>query len=399
MSEEGIEDVVEGLLRQSMTAAAQLGEQLARARQQIMRKAEQRSEQQNIEMQRNVAADRAAMRAVVAPTSQDEWWDTANAQQITQAHLMAEAWKDHDPAALAASEKITAEVKDRYGIDTADIQGNGAYMQDRLTVQRLAEDQARVAKEHAEAMARIAAAQAEEIKRRAAALHEQMEQHQVPQEYLANDELVTALREVKEAAGTDAAPDAERAVEERMHLIEKDGVEGPSIEDLRREVGENYSGVEDSHFADAEFVAAARDWHEARTLAEGGFAAKDNIGLQDRYESAEKEFFARLAPIGKDIEDKVMADQDTKKPERTAETAAEQPAGPSYGSKEHYDGFESSLKGAASDTDIKARVAAAKGQAKHPNQAAKAPTKAPKARKASTGASVGREKINDGPSR
>ncbi len=399
MSEEGIEDVVEGLLRQSMTAAAQLGEQLARARQKIMQKAEQRSEQQNIEVQRQIATDRAAMRAALVPVSQDEWWKSAKPEQITHAHLMAEAWKDHDPEALAASEKITAEVKDRYGIDTGDLQGDGAYMQDMIAVKQMAEEQQRVAKEHAEAMALVAAAQAEEIKQRASELHEQMEQHHVPQEYLANDELVTVLREAKEAAGTDAAPDAERAVDERMHLIEKDGVDGPSIDDLRTEIGQNYSGVEDSHFADAKFVAAARDWHEAKTLAEGGFVEKGNTGLQGRYENAEKEFFDHLAPMGQDIENKVMADQPTKAPAAEAETAAPQPTGPAYGSKEHYDGFGDSLKGKASDSDIKGRMAAARGQATHPNTAAKAPTKTPQARKANAGANVGREKSNDGPSR
>ncbi len=85
-----------------MTAAAQLGEQLARARQQFMRKTEQRSEQQHIEAQRAMAADLAAMRAVVVPVGQDEWWNTAKPEQMTQAHLLAEAWKDHDPEALAA---------------------------------------------------------------------------------------------------------------------------------------------------------------------------------------------------------------------------------------------------------------------------------------------------------
>ncbi|MBM6622519.1 hypothetical protein JTF08_12950 [Micrococcaceae bacterium RIT802] len=399
MSEEGVEDVIEGLLRQSMTAAAQLGEQLARARQQFLRKAQERSEQQNIEAQRAMAADRAAMRAVVVPASKDEWWNTAKPGQITQAHLLAEAWKDHDPEALAASEKITVEVKQRYGINTADLQGDGIYMQDRLAVQQIAQEQVRVAKEHAEAMALVAAAQAEKIKKKATDLHEEMERHQVPQDYLANEDLVTALREAKDAADTDAAPDAERAVVERMHLIEKDGVRGPSIEDLRREIGQNYPGVEDSHFADAKFVAAARDWHEAKTLAEGGFEARGNTGLQDRYENAEKEFFARLAPMGKDIEDKVMADQRPQSSAQGAEAAPAQPTGPDYGSKEHYDVFEASLKDKASDTDVKARVAAAKGQAKHPSQAAKAPTKTPKARKASSGASVGREKSNDGPSR
>ncbi|MGP5725396.1 hypothetical protein ACTXOR_06370 [Arthrobacter rhombi] len=394
MSEEGIEDVVEGLLRQSMTAAAQLGEQLARARQKIMQKAEQRSEQQNIEVQRQIAADRAAMRAAVVPVSQDEWWKTAKPEQITQAHLLAEAWKDHDPEALAASEKISTEVTKRYGIDTDDLQGDGAYMQDMIAVKQMAEEQQRVAREHAEAMALVAAAQAEEIKRRASELHEQMEQYKVPEQYLANDDLVSALREAKEASGV-----ADRAVAEQLHLIEKDGVEGPSIEELRKEVGEKYPGVDEANFGDAKFVAAARDWHEAKSLAEGSPENEGSADLQSRYQDAEKELFGRLAPMGEDIENKVMADQPAKASAAKAETAAEQPTGPAYGSKEHYEWLKNSLKGKASDTDVKARVAAAKGQAKHPNQAAKAPGQAPKARKANAGASMGREKSNDGPSR
>lgn len=393
MSEEGVEDIVEGLLRQSLTAASQLAEQLARTRQQFMRKAEQCDEQIRIEAQRSMAADRAAMRALVVPATQDEWWKTAKPEQITQAHLMAQAWKDHDPDALAASEKINAEVQQRYGINTADMQGDGTYMQDRLAVQQIVNQQQRVAKENAEAMALVAAAQAEEINRRAAALHDEMERHQVPRAYLANDELTAALQTSREAAGTDAAPEADRAVAERMHLIGKDGIGGPSIDALREEIGQNYSGVEDSHFADPKFVSAARDWHEAKSLAEGGFEAQGNIGLQARYENAEKEFFAKLAPMGKDIEDKVMADP-------ASQASAPTPvASPAYGSKEHYEAFETSLKGTASETDIKGRVAAARGQATHPSAASKAPSKAPRARKANTAASMGREKSHEGPSR
>lgn len=392
MSEEGVEDVVEGLLRQSTTAAAQLGEQLARARQQFMRRAQERSEQQNIEAQRTMAADRAAMRAVVSPASQDEWWNNAKPEQITHAHLLAEAWKDHDPEALAVSEKITAEVKERYGIDTADLQGDGAYLQDRLAVQQMAEQHQRVAKEHAEAMALVAAVQAEEIKRLAVELHEQMERHQVPQDYLANDELVTALRESRDTAGADAAPDAERAVAERMHLIEKDGIEGPSIEDLRQEIGQNYPGVEDSHFADAQFVAAARDWHEAKTLAEGGFEAKGNTGLQGRYENAEKEFFARLAPMGKDIEDKVFNKSGI--PAGAAESA-----GQVYGSAQHLQDFGNSLEGSASEQDVNGRLVAARNQARPAREAVKVPAKAPKARKASSATGAARDKVQDGPAR
>lgn len=399
MSEEHVEDVVEGMLRQSLAAGSQLAEQVVRARQRYMRTVEQRGEQATVEAQRAFAADRAVMQSVIIPATRDDWWDTARPEQITQTHTLAEAWKDHDPAALSASSKITHELKNRYGIDTHDLHGDAAFLQDHLTVLAAAEQRMAAAKEHAEAMALVEAAQAEQIKRHAAELKDELDRHQVPPEYLASNEMVAALQASKEAAGTDAAPDADRVVAERMHLIGQDGINGPSIDDLRQEIGQNYSGAEDSMFADAGFVVAARDWHEAKTLAEGGFEARGNTGLQGRYENEEKEFFARLSPVDKDIEDKVLADQHSKTPTPPAELVPAQPAGPAYGSKEHYDGFESSLEGKASDTDIKSRVAAAKAQGTHPNRATKAPTKAPTARKATTGASIGREKHNDGPSR
>lgn len=402
MSEEGIDDVVEGLLRQSLTAASQLAEQMARARQRYLRTAEQQNERAAMEAQRGIAAGRAAMRALVLPATRDEWWATAEPGQITQAHLMAQAWKDHDPDALAAAGKINAEVKQRYGIDTADAQGDGAYLQDRLAVVRMAEEQRRVAKEHAEAMALVAAARAEENRRRAAELHAQMERHQVPAEYLANDELVAALQAARAAEGTEAAPEAERGVAERMHLIAKDGIDGPTIEALRGEIGQNYPGVEESHFADAAFVAAARDWHEAKTLAEGGFVDKGNTALQARYEKAEKEFFARLAPMGRDIEDKVLRDP-RDRAARPAGPAGPVPAGkatePAYGSAAHYRRFEESLQGTASEGEIKGRMAAARGQARHPGEAVKQPAKAPKARKAAAGTGVRRDRAQEGPAR
>lgn len=131
----------------------------------------------------------------------------------------------------------------------------------------------------------------------------------------------------KAAAGTDAAAEAGWTMEERMHLIMKDGLEGASMEGLRAEIGRNYSGVQGSHFTDAKFVAAARDWHEAKALAEGGFVAKGNAGLQDRYENADKEFYAHLAPMGKDIEAKGLADQPPKTAAPKAGTAPPQSEG------------------------------------------------------------------------
>lgn len=487
MSEEHVEDVIEGMLRQSLAAGSQLAEQVARARQQYLRNVAQQAEQATVEAHRTLASDRAVMQSAIVPAMRDDWWKTAQPEQITQAYVLAEAWKDYDPAALAASAKISQEVKDRYGIEMADMQGDSAYLHDNLAMQQFTEgtlkspskaahpdtpkfyvyefinesdksreiskeaalaliestpadqkkkggrgavddiqgfvgtdaevdraitekfpdllisDEQRRAtwrkavKEYEEAMALVEAAQSEKINHRAAALQDELERHHVPSEYLASAEMVSALQASQEAVGTDVAADADRAVAERMYLIEQDGINGPSIDDLRQEIGQNYSGTDDSMFADAGFVDTARDWHEAKTLAEAGFVDKGNTGLEARYENAEQELFARIAPMGQEIRDKVLKDSTTKTPAPAAK--AEKPSGPAYGSKEHYAAFETSLQGTATDAQIKGRVAAAKGQATPPRAAVEVPKKTPKARKASAGASIDRERSQSGPSR
>lgn len=50
----------------------------------------------------------------------------------------------------------------------------------------------------------------------------------------------------------------------------KDGINGPDIDQLRKETTANINGAGDSHFEDPEFVKAAKDMHEAKLLAEGG---------------------------------------------------------------------------------------------------------------------------------
>lgn len=40
---------------------------------------------------------------------------------IPEAYVLAEAWKDHDPAALNASERIRYDVYHKNGIDTRDV--------------------------------------------------------------------------------------------------------------------------------------------------------------------------------------------------------------------------------------------------------------------------------------
>lgn len=78
---------------------------------------------------------------------------------------------------------------------------------------------------------------------------------------------------------------------------------------------------------------------------------------------------------------------------------AEEPAVPAYGFKEYYERFESSLEGKATETEVKGRVVAARGQAVHPTMAVKAPTKTPKTRKATVGPDMGKDQLQDSPTR
>ena len=64
MAEEtdGIEEAFEGQLRVLVTAAGQVGERLARAREEALRNAQARSEQEHRELQSRIEAERRAER-------------------------------------------------------------------------------------------------------------------------------------------------------------------------------------------------------------------------------------------------------------------------------------------------------------------------------------------------
>ncbi|BAS18655.1 hypothetical protein AHiyo8_pI69590 (plasmid) [Arthrobacter sp. Hiyo8] len=96
-------------------------------------------------------------------------------------HAVAEGWKDHDPAALAASETIRRQVLTRYGIDTRDVGPDAAYLESGIqatTTQKARqnelargqEETRKAAAEHEKAMGLLAAARAEELRAQAAAL-------------------------------------------------------------------------------------------------------------------------------------------------------------------------------------------------------------------------------------
>ncbi|MBB2997563.1 hypothetical protein [Paeniglutamicibacter cryotolerans] len=408
MSDEGVEEIVESLLRQGLVAASQLAEQLARARSQYLAKAERDGERAALEARRIMVGDRAMMRALILPTTADQWWATAKPAQIIEVHLMAQAWKAHDPEALVASEKINREIKDRYGIDTADAGDDVPYLQDRLAVQQLAEQQQRVAREHAEAMELVARAQKIELARVAAELHEQMQTHRVPAEYLSNHELVTALQGVKDATGEQAELAAERAVAERMHLIEQDGIHGPEVGQLRDEIGAHYAGVGDQAWTDAGFVVAARRWHEARMLATGGFVDSEPAQGESRYQIAEKDLLARRDALHQVGASRELRDDSADRMNPTGQLlggptpgleGSAGKGGPVYGSAEYYREFERSLRGLATEGEITGRMAAARSQGKHPSEAVTGLTPAPMVRKTAFEVGLEQTRNQEGPAR
>ncbi|MFF1254384.1 hypothetical protein ACFVYC_18090 [Pseudarthrobacter sp. NPDC058329] len=126
MSEsDGLDEVVETMLRTGLTAAGRIGEELARAREQRVRVAQAAEEQQGRELRARLEGERAAARAQLAPALDARWWDNAKAEDIVRVHQTATAWKGQDPMARSAADAVREQVQQRYGIDVEAL-GTGA---------------------------------------------------------------------------------------------------------------------------------------------------------------------------------------------------------------------------------------------------------------------------------
>ncbi|MET4224600.1 hypothetical protein [Oerskovia enterophila] len=126
---DGIEEAFEGQLRVALTAAGQIGERYARAREEALRRAQAQSEQAARELQARIAAERGASRAELAQVYRPEWWDKAEPQDVGRAHQLARAWADSDPEAVRAEQRIKDEVRNRYGVDVDTANGDPAQVQ------------------------------------------------------------------------------------------------------------------------------------------------------------------------------------------------------------------------------------------------------------------------------
>ena len=410
MSEsDGIDDFLDNGMRQSLMIASRIAETLARRRREAQRQQEHLDSQAAHDAQARLTAERSSALAVLAPVQKAEWWDKAQPADIATAHAVAEGWKDHDPTALEASAKIREEVLARYGIDTHDVGTDTAYLESGIAtiatekarldeLARNQEEARKAAAEHEKAMHLIASSQAEELRAQATKLAPEMERHQVPVEYLANPELAQALRRAHNAKTPEAVVLADAAVKERMFLIGKDGINGPDLEQLRKETTANVNGAGESHFNDPQFVKAAKEMHEARLLAEGGFQGSQFASMEQRYERAEKELFARLEGVGREIENRVTGNDSSQIKDHALKAEAASATG--YGSAEHHAKFAESLEGSgAKEAQIRGRLTAARSEGTHPSAAVTGGKGATKARKSRTGAAVGAERGKGGLSR
>ena len=410
MSEsDGIDDFLDNGMRQSLMIASRIAETLARRRQEAQRQQEHLDSQAAHETQTRLRAERSSALAVLAPVQKDEWWDKAQPVDIAAAHAVAEGWKDHDPTAVQASAKIREEVLARYGIDTHDVGTDTAYLESGIAtiatekarldeLPRSQEEARKAAAEHEKAMQLIAAAQAEELRAQATKLAPEMERHQVPVAYLANPELAQALQRAHNAKTPKAVAAADADIKERLFLIGKDGINGPDIEQLRKETNANINGAGDTHFNDPQFVKAAKEMHEAKLLAEGGFTGSQFASIEQRYERAERELFARLEGVGREIENRVTGNESSQ-PKVQALTAGTASA-TGYGSAEHHAKFAESLENTgANEAQIRGRLTAARSEGTHPSAAVTMGKGAAKARKSRAGAAVRTERTKSGPSR
>jgi hypothetical protein len=225
-----------------------------------------------------------------------------------------------------------------------------------------------------------------------------MDKHQVPVEYLNNQALVAALQQSQDAKTPDAIEAADAAVKERLYLIGKDGINGPTIDQLRDETTAVVNGAGDGHFKDPGFVKAAQEMHEAKLLAEGGFTGAGQDSLEQRYERAEKELFARIEGLGREIEDRVTGNYSDRLTDQSLKAETASAAG--YGSAAHHEEFAESLKNSgATKEQIRGRLSAARSEGTHPSTALTAGKEAAKARKTRPGKSVGAERGKSGLSR
>ena len=173
MAEEtdGIAEAFEGQIRVAVTAAAQVGQAIARAREEALRRAAAADDREARELRSRLDAERQVARAEVANVGRAEWWDNSTPEQIGHAYQVARAWQSEDQEIGRAEQRMTEELRERYGIDAHDTGANPDDVRQLIRLQaeraerdRLSADaeRARAAEEEAEALRLLSIADQED---------------------------------------------------------------------------------------------------------------------------------------------------------------------------------------------------------------------------------------------
>jgi hypothetical protein len=363
MSEsDGIEEAIEGISRVGMTVAGRLGEQLARARETALRRAQAAEEQQGRELQARFDAERAAARAQLAPVMDNRWWDTASGRDIERVHETSTAWKDHDPAARNAADTIRDQVQRRYGVDVDNLGANES------SVARAAEGKDRSASQVHEGPSELEQARTWAKETDPEYLRQWDQRHNAAETVESGrsdeTELVNRWKELTGQADQERRVSREEMTQAAYLLAEA------AREDKYRQ---------DQNLPTREDLDHAREWlRETNPIESHNWESRHQFAdyLADEHD-LEKQLF----------KDWTAAQDSDKRP-----AVAREEAGIKYDSAERRQGLAASLDSVADKEAVQARLSADQDQGTRPSAAVgKASGKAPKARK--TRGANGPEKI------
>jgi hypothetical protein len=105
--------------------------------------------------------------------------------------------------------------------------------------------------------------------------------------------------------------------------------------------------------------------HEAKLLAKGGFKGSQFSSLEQRYERAEMELFARLEGVGREIENRVTGNDSSRLNDQGRKAETSSTVG--YGSVEHHEKFcRIPANTGATENQIRGRLTAARSEGTHP---------------------------------
>lgn len=159
MAEEsdGIAEAFEGQIRVMVTAAGHVGERIARAREDALRRAQSASEREARELRSRFDAEQRAARTEYGNVYRAEWWERSTPEDIGRMFQTARAWSQDDPEAARAEERMREELRSRYGVDAAETGADAAAV--RAAVERAEQERAQADAERHRSAAENAEAQ------------------------------------------------------------------------------------------------------------------------------------------------------------------------------------------------------------------------------------------------